>query len=423
MTTIYTNMDWKSTPSYNPANSTAGEPDAETGIVKCQPRTTARTDELEINFCGNLPEEQADKIRGYANAVKDARLLAAPSDISAESSKDTDRTTYIVAESPEAADTASDISADSSEFFSGVRFIHHTLDAYDRTAVASDGSTFSVRYAYSKDGKECRGNYLSEIKDAVAGTVDSLEDAAYTINLKADITSYFSTASSLKADKYAIYRACQSAYKEIEQNIADGKADPTANLKTKVTINGTEWNFSELVNTVEKINKSFEYFDTHITLDYADYARLGASKAAVTDWAGKNLSEEKQSVVANALNARAQTYVQRERESLEESREHWDLPGVVIPGEKAKYYDSIVLSASNKEVREKIMKLFEETDYRSPSSVSKTINRFKDIMLPIMIAFGGTQGASGSVDYAVKDMYKYIADLFGGSARGLNVSV
>ena len=421
MNTIYTNMDWKATPNYNPSNSTAGEPDPETGIVKCQPGTTARTDELEINFCGNLPEEQADKIRGYANAVKDARLLAAPSDIS---SKDTDRTTYIVAESSKAADTASDISTDPSEFFSGVRFIHHTLDAYDRTAVASDGSTFSVRYAYSKDGKECRGNYLSAIKDAVAGTVDSLEDAAYTINLKADITSYFSTASSLKADKYAIYRACQSAYKEIEQNIADGKADPTANLKTKVTINGTEWNFSELVNTVEKINKSFEYFDTHITLDYADYARLGASKAAVTDWAGKNLSEEKQSVVANALNARARTYVQRERESLEESREHWDLPGVVIPEEKAKYYDSIVLSASNKEVREKIMKLFEETDYDSPTAVSRTVNRFKDMLLPIMIAFGGSQGASGVVDNAAKDMYKYIAGLFGGSSvQGLNYSV
>ena len=177
------------------------------------------------------------------------------------------------------------------------------------------------------------------------------------------------------------------------------------------------------MNTVEEINRGFEYFDTHVTLDYTDYARLGASKAEVTDWASKNLSEEKQSVVADAINARAQTYLLREKESLEASRELWD-KGVPVTGDKAQYYDSNVLSASNKEVREKIMKLFEETDYDSPASVSKTVNKFKNIMLPIMIAFGGIQGASGSVDYAANNMYKYIADLFGsGSTRGLNVSV
>lgn len=37
-----------------------------------------------------------------------------------------------------------------------------------------------------------------------------------------------------------------------------------------------------------------------------------------------------------------------------------------MPEEKAKYYETAVLSASNKEARESIMKLFEETDYGFP---------------------------------------------------------
>ncbi len=404
MNTIYTNMDWEATPNYNPANSTAGEPDPETGIVKCQPGKTARTDELEINFCGNLPEEQAEKIRGYANAAKGTRLLAATaSDIAA---------------------APSDITALSSESTSAITFKRIVLDAYDKTAVASDGSTFSVRYAYSKDGKECRNNYLSGMKGVAAGTARTLEDAAYTINLKADITSYFSTASSRKADEHAIFQAYQSAMKEIEQNMANGKADPTSGLKTTVTVNGTEWNFAELLNTVEKLNKSFEYFDTKGNLDYTDYAKMGVSKADVKNWAKENLSEDKQKVVADTLNARVETFIQREREDLEAFRHIWDKPGVVMPEEKAKYYETPVLSATNKEVHERIMKLFEETDYDSPATVSRTVNRFKDMFLPIMIAFGGSQGASGVADNAAKKMYKYIADLFGGnSAHRLNYSV
>lgn len=92
MTSIYTNMDWKATPSYNPANGTAGEPNPETGIVKCQPGTTARTDEVEINFCEDLFDENAAKIREYAELAKNRaegskRLAAASSDIAAHSSE------------------------------------------------------------------------------------------------------------------------------------------------------------------------------------------------------------------------------------------------------------------------------------------------------------------------------------------------
>ena len=392
--TIYTNMDWKATPNYNSANGTAGEPD-ESGIVKFENGKVAKTDEVEIVFSEDLPgldksDPNYQKVQNDVSALKNNGRLqttADPNDPCALSS--------------------SDIWARTTQ----------------QKVVAADGSTFEVEYVYDRfAGKDYRTDYLGGLERKLTSNASS-ESTCQLFNIKADITSYFSTASSLDSDEYAIKRAYDKILKEISQNIANGKENPTEGLKTTVTVNGTEWNFAELLNTVEEINKGFEYFDTHVTLDYADYARLGASRAYVTDWASKNLSEDKQSVVADSINARVETYLLREKESLEASRELWD-KGVPVTGDKAQYYDSNVLSASNKEVREAIMKLFEETDYDSPASVSNTVSRYKNTMLPIIIAFGGIQGAAESVDYSANNVYKFIAGLFGGKAvQGLNVSV
>lgn len=263
------------------------------------------------------------------------------------------------------------------------------------------------------------------MKNIAAGTAESLANVRYSINIKADITSYFSTASSRKSDEHAILQAYKSALDEISQNITDGKSDPTSDLKTTVTINGTEWNFAELLNTVEKLNKSFEYFDTKGNLDYPDYAKMGVSKADVKNWAKENLSEDKQRVISEALDARVETFIQREKEDLEAFRHIWDKPGFVMPEEKAKYYETHVLSATNKEARETIMKLFEETDYSSSSAVSNTVNKYKNLMSPIFLAFGVINSVLPEyLNSAVNDIFKYISGLFGGNGvRGLNVSV
>lgn len=384
MNTIYTNMDWKATPDYNISKSTAGAPDPKTGIVKCQEGTVARTDELEINFCGDLPEEQAEKIRSYANQTNGVTLVG-----SVPSEK-----TYVA------------------------NVVRHKINGYDKAVSASDGSTFTVRYAYDKEnGLYYRSNYLSNMKDSVNGTASRLGETCNLYNLKSDIASYFSTASSRPGDGLAVTHAYQSALKEIEQNIAEGKENPTADLKTTVTINGTKWNFTDLVNTVEKLNKSFSYFDGKVNLDYSDYAKIGVSKAEAKKWAENNLSEDKQNVVSKALDARVDTLILREKEGLDVFRHIWDKPGVKMPEEKAKYYETAVLSASNKEAREKIMSLFEETDYGSPTAVNNTVNKYRSIMSPIYLAFGATNNTLPEyLGSAVNDIYKYISGLFGGKA-------
>lgn len=411
--TLYTNMDWKATPDYDPKKGTAGAPDPETGIVKCEEGKTARTDEVEIIFCGNLSEDNAAKVKAHIESLKETRLLATKGDPNPTPYKS-------------------------------------WSSSYKNSVNGADGSTFEVRYCYDRDtGKDYRSDYLAGMKAMAEHRVEDRlaeeaeraaspvrvrkdtyvvgerhDDYCYSINIKSDIIANFSTASSMENDRIALDRAFSDMLKEIEQNIAQGKENPSDGLKTTVNINGIKWNFAELLNTVDEMNKSFEYFDTHVTMDYSDYAQLGVSKARVMDWTKKNLSEDKQNVIGDAMNARVETYIRRERESLEMHRHIWDKPGVVISGDKAKYYDSSVLSASNKEVREEIMKLFEETDYNEPASVSKTVNKYGRIMLPIFEAFCGRKSAAPEyVSSAVNSIYKYIADLFGGKAvRGLNFS-
>ncbi len=392
MTTVYTNMDWKATADYNPSKSTAGETDPNTGIVRCKEGTVARTDELEINFCGNLPEEQAEKIRSYASQTKGITLTG-----SVPSEK-----TY------------------------AVNVIRHKINGYDKAVSASDGSTFTVRYAYDKENRlNYRNNYLSNMTESAKGTASRLGETCNLYNLKSDIASYFSTASSRSNDSLAVTHAYQSAMKEIEQNIAMGKENPAADLKTALTINGVKWNFAELVNTVEKLNKSFEYFDSKVNLDYSDYAKIGVSKADVKNWAKTNLFEDKQAIIEKTLDARVDTLILREKEGLEEFRRIWDKPGAVIPEEKAKYYETAVLSASNKEAREKITSLFEETDYNSSASVNSAVNKYKNLMSPIFLAFGAANKALPDyLSSAVNDIYKYISGLFDGkAAQELNFSV
>lgn len=152
--TIYTNMDWKASHNYSAANGTAGEADPETGIVKCEAGTVARTDELEIRFCGDLPEDQAQKIRDDIASLKGTgRIATTPSEIAAQASQGTACMKY-----------------------DGVV----RVSGYNRSVVASDGSSFTVRYTYDRDSRvEYRDNYLSGLVESASGAAADKANADY----------------------------------------------------------------------------------------------------------------------------------------------------------------------------------------------------------------------------------------------------
>lgn len=160
-------------------------------------------------------------------------------------------------------------------------------------------------------------------------------------------------------------------------------------------------------------------------LDYSNYAKMGVSKAGVKNWAKKFLSEDKQKTISDTLGARTETFIHRKKEGLEQSRDIWYKPGFVMPKDKAEYYETHVLSITNKQDLEEIMKHFEETDYSSSSSTSNTVNKYRNLMSPVFLVLGASnRNLPEYLDRTLKDICKYISGLFGGkTAKELNVSV
>lgn len=92
--------------------------------------------------------------------------------------------------------------------------VRHTINGYDKAVAASDGSTFTVRYAYDKENRlNYRNNYLSYMSEIAKGTSSRLGETCNLYNLKSDIASYFSTASSRDGDRFAVTHAYQDALK------------------------------------------------------------------------------------------------------------------------------------------------------------------------------------------------------------------
>lgn len=299
------------------------------------------------------------------------------------------------------------------------------LGSYETTAYRSDGTSFSIYYYYNcYEGKGYDSGYMSAFAAEANGEGDK-GSYYYQLNLKGDIVSYFSTSASLYNDKIAIETGIDALIAKIKQNIADGKADPTKDLQTKVAVNGVEWNLADLIDTVDVMNKGFDELDHRVTMNYEDYAKMGISSVYVNDWASKNLSEEQAVAVAKAVDERIYGYVERQEEHLEENADTWR--NVYNPPEKAEYYAyGGWVSASNLEHREAIKELFSSADFTSSSGIANIMQKYQEMMKPVYLAYGATQSKlSGYLSNTVNHLYSYISNLFGtqGAARSLDTSV
>ena len=389
MATIITNMSWKATPDYNAKNGTAKEPD-ENGIVEFEEGAVARTDNVDIVFTDNAGKGNSDaaaQVQSDAGALKGNGRLA---ESMANCKPIPDEELWVA--------------------------------GYDRTIYRDDGSSFTLRYQYNyRESKGYDKNYLSAIAAEVNGENDK---GFYCLinNLANDIVSFFSSAKSFRDDSYAVRDAIEALMTEIRQNIADGKADPAKDLQTKVTINGTEWNFSELIGTIETLNTALDDLEHTGSLDYEDYAKMGIKSAYLKDWAGKNLSEDKAAMVANAVEEKFYSYIMRQNKFLEEDAERWQ--SRYNTPERAEYYAyGSWMCASNVEHREAIKELFASADYSSPSKLAGIMNRYQSLMSPVFLANGATQSKlSGYLSLTVNHLYSYIAELFGTQSGVKNFS-
>lgn len=134
------------------------------------------------------------------------------------------------------------------------------------------------------------GGYLDILAEKAAG-VNNPNYMEYFGNMRADIVSAFSTATTYKDDMLMVQNAILSVVNEIKENIANGKENPAENLKTTITIGGVEWGFKDILETSSLIRNSFDGVDRTISMDYIEYAKTGLSIGNVQNFADKNLTK------------------------------------------------------------------------------------------------------------------------------------
>lgn len=256
------------------------------------------------------------------------------------------------------------------------------------TVAGADGSTFTVSSYYDASG----GNALSESYEDVllkkAGGTEVANYDLYISNLTADITSYFSTASSVESDTEEIKSKMKDVLAEISSNIQNGKENPLSDLQTTLNINGIEWNFSDIVNTMSVMEQGLGEFKTKLSLDYSDYAKMGVAIGVTNAYAKEHLNEEQCRYVNDIMQAKTDYLVQRQNEWVENHISD-DLNEGVNSAARENYYSlGSYKIATNTELVDEIKNLFSDADYSDEKAFSEALQKYKDLLRPVKLADG-----------------------------------
>ena len=253
--------------------------------------------------------------------------------------------------------------------------------------VGYDGSTFLAGFKYNLETHEMYNtNYL----DILIGKVSGNEDPnffEYFQNMAMEIIYNFSTASTYKSDLAHVRTNMYAVIEEISRNIEAGKEDPTENLKTKFTIGGVDWEFTDLLKTSVLMRRSFDGIDRVITMDYIQYAQMGLSIGNVKKFAEENLNEEQNALVDKVLQAKADYYDRRMEENMEKDKDHW-MNAYTTPQRQEYYKYGNWVSASNVEAREAFKELFSAVG--RTTSMASAMARYNQMIVPINIAASGS---------------------------------
>lgn len=257
------------------------------------------------------------------------------------------------------------------------------------TVAGADGSIFTVSSYYDASGN----NSLSESYETVLQKKANGEEVSnfdiYMANLTADITSYFSTASSLGNDMAEIRNKISDVLAEISLNIQSGKNNPLADLQTTLNINGVNWKFSEIMKTMSVMEQGLGNFKTTLSLDYSDYAKMGVAIGFANTYAKENLNEEQSSYVNCIMQAKTNYLVQRQNDwvasnlSGGSSEVNGNLTG------REKYYSlGSYKIATDMDLANEIKDIFSNIDYLDENTFSNALQRYKDILRPIKLSDG-----------------------------------
>ena len=275
-----------------------------------------------------------------------------------------------------------------------------------KAALGSDGRLFYVsKYSSAKETYD--SDYMSVLENAARGESEEEHPLNYArlYNFASDIVSFFSTADTSAIDRRRIEECLEAAIEEIRQNIADGKENPTENFQTRITLNGTDWSFSDLAGAVEALKKACFASSTAVTdnftientivMDYKDYARLGMAVGYVSQYAAENLDKEHADVLNSIMQARVDAAIARNDRYMEEHRAETDAEWARIQSapdyylykenwdDRRQYYSygRNNCLATNSKLIDKMMEIFSSVG--SGRSITGALNEYFQLMKPV----------------------------------------
>lgn len=257
------------------------------------------------------------------------------------------------------------------------------------TVAGADGSIFTVSSYYDASGNNSLSESYEDVLQKKANGEEVSNFDIYMANLTADITSYFSTASSLGNDTTEIRNKISDVLAEISLNIQNGKNNSLADLQTTLNINGVNWKFSEVMKTMSVMEQGLGDFKTTLSLDYSDYAKMGVAIGFANTYAKENLNEAQSSYVNDIMQAKTNYLVQRQNEWVDSNLSEVQREVAVNTTGREKYYAlGSYKIATDMDLANEIKDMFSNVDYSDENTFSDILQRYKDILRPIKLADG-----------------------------------
>ena len=255
------------------------------------------------------------------------------------------------------------------------------LDSWEITHVQSENSislankyqTGSIKVVHIEDRHDLRNmeQYFGVFEQYAKGKISEDELTAYSATFRSNVHC------TLNTDRSSVW-GINALVKEMKENISKGIANTPDNLKTKLSVDGMEVTWKELMN-MQKTGKYIDKFlDAGGAGTYMTYANIGIARAYVHK-SGLGLTEEQVKFLSKAVEKKIDRKLETSKSLLElavadKQNPMWE--GYYIGGTRTQPV------ASNSKMISEITEAFSKIDPNDKSTYDAAVNRFQEIMRP-----------------------------------------
>ena len=255
------------------------------------------------------------------------------------------------------------------------------LDSWEITHVQSENSislankyqTGSIKVVHTEDRHYLRNTeqYFGVFEQYAKGQISEDELTAYSAAFESNVHC------TLNTDRSSVW-GINALVKEMKENISKGISNTPDNLKTKLSVDGMEVTWKELMN----MQKKGEYIDKFLGAGgagtYMTYANIGIARAYVHK-SGLGLTEQQEKFLSEAVEKKIDRTLETSKILLElavadKQNPMWE--GYYIGGTRTQPV------ASNTKMISEITEAFSKIDPNDKSTYDAAVDRFQEIMRP-----------------------------------------